>query len=106
MTSLNSKPIAVRPRCDGRRVLFEIMDQGRTVACAISQMALEDVSDRRCFKPADQLSAFAAARQRIEAVTLGKIQAQVQDASGLLNIWSSDIEESQPVSETDAVWPA
>ncbi len=106
MTGLEPKPIAVHPRCDGRRLLFEVLDGGRSIACAISLMALEDVSESRCFKPADQLRSFAAARQRIEAIALGKIQAQAQDAPGLLNIWSSDVDDPLPAGEPVAVRPA
>jgi hypothetical protein len=93
------KAIAVHPRCDGRRLLFEIVDEGRSVACAISLMALEEVSESRCFRPADQLKSFAAARQRIEAIALGKIQAQTRDTSVLLNIWSSDFDDPPPAAE-------
>ncbi len=107
MTGMNTRPTAVRPRCDGRRLLFEIVEEGRSVACAISLMALEDVSGKRCFKPADQLRSFAAARERIEAIALGKIRARAQDASGPLNIWSDDVDDSPPPGgESAAARPA
>jgi hypothetical protein len=96
MTGLKAKATAMHPRCDGRRLLFEMVDEGRSVACAISLMALEEVSERRCFKPADQLKSFVAAQQRIEAIALGKIQARTRDASVLLTIWSSDVDEPPP----------
>jgi hypothetical protein len=86
MGRLSSKLAAVRPRCDGRRVLFEMVDEGQAIPGAISLGALEDVSERRCFRPIDQLSALVSAGRRIEAVTLHKIRAQAQDASGLLYI--------------------
>ena len=111
MTGANAKPIAVRPRSDGRRLLFEMVEEGRSVACAISLMALEDVSGSRCSKPADQLKSFAAARERIEAIALGKIRARAQEASGLLNIWSNDVEPDEvddlpPASKPAAARPA
>jgi hypothetical protein len=93
MTGLSAKPIAVNPRCDGRRLLFEIVDDGRRVACAISLMALEDLSESRCYKPADQLKSFAMARRQIEIIALGKIQMQVPGASGMLSIWSNDVDD-------------
>ena len=93
MTNVSAKPIAVHPRCDGRRLLFDIVDDGRRVTCAISVMALEDLSEKRCYKPADQLSSFALARRQIEIIALGKIQTQGQDASGLLTIWSNDVDD-------------
>lgn len=99
MDRLNAQLVAVRPRCDGRRVLFEMTDEAHSVRCAISLGALEDVSERRCSRPADQLSAFVAARRRIEAVARGKIQARAQDASGLLYIWSNDIEDASAAIE-------
>lgn len=106
MTGVNAKPIAVRPRCDGRRLLFEMVEEGRSVACAISLMALEDVSGGRCSRPADQLRSFTVARERIEAIALGKIRARAQDASGLLNIWSNDVESDDVYDPPPASEPA
>ncbi|TCZ61102.1 DUF1488 family protein [Roseicella aquatilis] len=93
MTELSTKPIAVRPRCDGRHLRFEMVDDGRRVACAISVMALEDLSGTRCYRPADQLKSFALAREQIEAIALNKINMKAQDASGLLTIWSNDVDD-------------
>lgn len=93
MTELSTKPIAVHPRCDGRHLRFEIVDDGRRVACAISVMALEDLSEKRCYRPADQLKSLALARRQIEAIALTKISMKAQDASGLLTIWSSDVDD-------------
>ena len=86
-------PSAGRPRCDGNRVLFEVMDGDRRAACAISLSALQDLGVRRCYRPAEQLEAFAAARPRIEAIALGKLRSRAGGASGLLNIWSGDLDE-------------
>lgn len=86
-------PSAGRPRCDGKRVLFEIVDEGRSIACAISLSALQDLSVRRCYRPAEQLESFAAARPRIEAVALGKLRSRAGGAPDLLNIWSGDLDE-------------
>lgn len=91
MTGQDAKATAMQPRSDGKRVLFEVVEEGRSFACAISQMALEEVSEKRCFRPADQLKSFAASRQRIEAIALGKIRAQGGSEAALLNIWSSDL---------------
>lgn len=93
MTELNTRPIAVHPRCDGRHLRFEIVDDGRRIACAISLMALEDLSEMRCYRPTDQLRSFALARRRIEAIALNKIRMKAQDASGLLTIWSDDVDD-------------
>jgi hypothetical protein len=74
MTGPRAKPIAVRQRCDGRRRLFDIVDNRRNVDCAISVMALEDSSESRRYKPADQLKSLALARQQIEIIALGRTQ--------------------------------
>lgn len=105
MNSMNPEFAAMHPRCDGRRVLFEMVNEKHSVPCAISLGVLEDVSERRCFRPAEQLSAFVAARWRIEAVALSKIRAQAQDASGLVNIWSNDIEDVLAATEAIAGRP-
>ena len=42
-----------RPRWDGSRILFDITDGNEQVPCAISRAALEQISERRCFKTAD-----------------------------------------------------
>jgi Protein of unknown function (DUF1488) len=96
MAALAPEPSAPPPRCDGKRVLFEILDEGHSVACAISLTALQDLSARRCFKPAEQLQSFAAARPRIEAIALGKLRSRARGAAGLLNIWSGDLDEPWP----------
>ena len=49
------------PRWDGRRMLFELRDADRAVPCAISLNALQDLSERRHFRPAELLGCFAAA---------------------------------------------
>jgi hypothetical protein len=40
MIGLVPIPSPAQPRCDGRRVLFGLSDQGRSIACAISLDAL------------------------------------------------------------------
>ena len=111
MTGPKQPPIASHPRWDGRRVLFELADGDRDVACTISTNALQDLSGQRRFKPVELLACFATARARIEAIALGKIRARAQEASGLLNIWSNDVEpdevDDQPAtSEPAAARPA
>lgn len=96
MTEPTTTPIALHPRCDGRRLLFEIVEDGRSVACAISLMALEDLSERRCYKPADQLKSFAQMRRQIEAIALNKIRMKSPDTSDLLIIWSDDVDDVLP----------
>jgi hypothetical protein len=64
--------------------------------------ALQDLSEQRRFKPADLLNCFAAARGRIEAIALGKLRARSEGASGLLNIWSDDIDGAPPPASAPA----
>jgi hypothetical protein len=102
MNGSQPTPEVPAPRWDGRRVLFEVLDEDRLVPCAISMNALQDISEMRRFKPADLMKCFAAVRPRIEAIALDKHRARSDAASGLLNIWSDDIDDAaeaaRPVS--------
>ncbi|MGX9961734.1 DUF1488 family protein [Roseomonas sp. F4] len=89
-------PVLPAPRWDGRRVLFEVVDDARLIPCAISMNALQDLSEIRRFKPADLMKCFAAVRPRIEALALDKHRARAEGAIGLLTIWSEDIEDAPP----------
>jgi hypothetical protein len=105
MTDAKSTAIASNPRWDGRRVLFEVADGGRGVACTISANALQDLSGQRRFKPVDLLACFAAARPQIEAIALVKLRARTASATGLLYIWSDDIDDPPPASAPAAMPP-
>jgi hypothetical protein len=94
--SLPSLPVIPAPRWDGRRVLFEVVEDARLIPCAISMNALQDLSELRRFKPADLMKCFAAARPRIEAIALDKHRARAEGSVGLLNIWSDDVEDAHP----------
>ena len=96
MTGPKQPPIASHPRWDGRRLLFELADGDRNVACTISANALQDLSGLRRFKPVDLLACFAAARAQIGAIALAKLRARTANATGLLYIWSEDIEDPPP----------
>lgn len=96
MTEPKPKPIASKPRWDGRRILFEVADGDGSAPCTISVNALQDLSGQRRFKPADLLACFAGARPRIEAIALAKLRARNASATGLLYIWSDDIDDPPP----------
>ncbi len=98
MADPDQTPTASHPRWDGKRVLFEIADGDRSVACTISVNALQDLSGHRRFKPADLLACFAAARARIGEIALGKLRARPARTAGLLYIWSDDIDDPPPAS--------
>jgi Protein of unknown function (DUF1488) len=94
-----SEWIASRPRWDGRRVLFEIADGERSAACTISANALQDLSGQRRLKPAaDLLASFDKARARIGAIALAKLRSRTAGATGLLYVWSDDIDDPPPAS--------
>ncbi len=80
-------------RWDGRRVLFEVVEQGESIPCAISLNALQDISTTRRFKPADLLACFAETRERIEAVALAKLRARPTGFEGVLTVWSGDFDD-------------
>lgn len=96
MTDQRPMPITSNPRWDGRRILFEIADGDRNAPCTISVNALQDLTGQRRFKPADLLACFAGARPQIEAIALGKLRARAASTTGLLYIWSDDIDEPPP----------
>jgi uncharacterized protein DUF1488 len=105
MADPEQTPIASHPRWDGKRVLFEIADGDRSVACTISVNALQDLSGHRRFKPPDLLACFAAASAQIGAIALGKLRARPASATGLLYIWSDDIDDPPPDSAPVAAAP-
>jgi hypothetical protein len=96
MTEAVSPAAAAEPRWDGRRILFEVIDNDHAVACAISVNALQDLSTQRRFRPDDLLKCFANARTRIETIALAKYRARRQGVSGILHIWSDDVDEPPP----------
>jgi hypothetical protein len=100
-TVIDSKreAIASHPRWDGRRVLFEIADGDRSAACTISANALQDLSGQRRLKPAaDLLACFDEVRARIGAIALAKLRSRTAGATGLLYVWSDDIDDPPPAS--------
>lgn len=94
MTDPKRTAVARRPRWDGGRVLFEVADDGRDVACTISLNALQDLSGHRHSRPADLLACFDKARVRIAAIALAKLRTRRAGATGLLYVWSDDIEDA------------
>ena len=83
------------PRWDRNRVLFEIVQDGQLVECAISREALQDMSARRYAKPAELLECFAKIRPRAEQIAQNKLRARSDAIEGLVTIWSSDLDEPE-----------
>lgn len=86
---------ASRPRLDGRRVLFEVETEGRSVPCAISLGALQDLSGRRHFRPEELLDLFEQARPQIEVAVRHKLRSRSPASAGLLHIWADDVEAAE-----------
>jgi len=104
MTDSKQTAVARHPRWDGGRILFEVADGGRDVACTISVNALQDLSGHRRSKPADLLAGFDKARARIGAIALAKLRTRRAGATGLLYVWSDDIDDLPP-SDAPAAAP-
>ena len=96
MTILNRVTSTTVPYWDGGRVLFEIIDGNCCIPCAISRMALEDLSEKSGFGKADLLACFASARERIEKLALAKLRARADGISGRLSLWADDVNPLPP----------
>ncbi|MBN9559319.1 MAG: DUF1488 domain-containing protein [Alphaproteobacteria bacterium] len=83
------------PRWDRNRVLFEIVEDGQVLSCAISKEALQDISDRRYAKPAELLTCFEASRDRIEQAARAKYKIRPDSVDGLVTIWSGDLDDPE-----------
>ncbi len=92
-----------RPSWDGTRVRFEILDGAEKVQCAISQCALQDLSQRRSFSKTEMLLCFEQARSRIEAVARSKLEGRSVGVTGTLSIWADDLDELPPTTTPAAV---
>jgi hypothetical protein len=98
MTDMEHDSGAMNPRWDGRRMLFDLAGGDGPVPCAISLQALQDLSPRRRFKPAELLLCFAEMHQRITAIAQAKLRARPAGSASLLNIWSDDLDASLPAT--------
>ena len=104
MTLFNWTTSPSRPRWDGSRILFDITDGNEQIPCAISRAALEQISERRCFKTSDLLGCFANARGRIETLALEKLRARPDGISGRLSLWADDVDFVPPCGSPVAAY--
>jgi len=74
------------------------MDVAQRVPCTISVGASQDITGQRRFKPADLLASFVEVRSRIEAIALGKFRRRAKGATGLVHLWSDDIDDAHAAS--------
>jgi hypothetical protein len=91
----NVRPVS-RPNWDGNRVTFDIYNGATRVRCAISRVALLDLAERPNLRPAELMDCFMDARPRIEAIASAKFRTRPVHATGLVNIWSDDIDPLPP----------
>jgi hypothetical protein len=96
MKILNCVASTSVPYWDGCRVFFEIVGDNGYIPCAISRMALEEISENRCFGKADFLACFASARERIEMLALAKLRVRAEGISGRLSLWADDVNPLPP----------
>jgi hypothetical protein len=76
-------------------VVFEVVDAGEVIDCAISREALQDISGRRYAKPPELLACFETLRGRLEAIALAKFRARPESVDGMVTIWSGDLDEDE-----------
>lgn len=86
-------------RWDGHRVLFVLsMKDGTRVPCAISRLALLDISGGGLLRSDDILRRFSVARALIEAAARAKLRRRLNPPTGLLHIWENDVLDPDPPS--------
>lgn len=88
-----SQTLTAAPRWDGARVLFEIVEDGTPVLCAISREALREASGRGYGKPAELLASFNQMRAKIEDVARAKHRARPSQT--LLTVWAGDLDDAE-----------
>ncbi len=101
MQSVETLPPVPAPAWDGTKLTFVIVEDGQRIRCAISHSALIDVIGRAHLRPAQLIEGFLEVRPRIEAIALAKFRSRLTHASGLVNIWSDDI-DPPPASAPEA----
>jgi hypothetical protein len=85
-----------RTRWHSKRIFFEITEHGCLVPCAISEAALEQVSNHRCAGRGDALARFAAYQGQIEAAAHGKFEQRSPGSPGPVNLWADDFDDDSP----------
>ena len=96
MLALYSPQSEWLPSWDGGRVLFEIIDRGTRVQCAISRMALEAIGNAPCASAADWLQCFAETRCQVEIIARSKLHARPVGVRGRLSLWADDFDDLPP----------
>ena len=88
----NRRPPA-SARWDGRRVLFELLHDGRQVSCAVSPDARRELTSRRCFRQQDVLDSLLLARAQVEKVARAKLRSRATPPPMPLAVRVNDAED-------------
>lgn len=92
------------PRWDGQRLIFDLnLEGGGCIRCAISRLALLDISGGGSFRTSDLLARFTRARSVIEAAARAKLRRRHGPPLGILHIWEDDILDPPPTSSPRAM---
>jgi hypothetical protein len=96
MLSLHATGSFSATRWNSRRILFTITENGCLVPCAISEAALEQVSQHRCADRGDAMAHFAAFQVQIEAAAHSKFEQRNPASHGAVNLWAEDFDDYSP----------
>jgi len=96
MLSLHTTSSCSGTRWNSRRIFFEITEHGCLVPCAISEAALEQVSQHRCAGRGDAMTHFAAFREQIEAAAHSKFEQRHPASLGPVHLWAGDFDDHAP----------
>lgn len=83
------------PRWRHDRILFEVEEGGRTVACSVSKAAIQDAAGRFSNQPRDVMAEFQRLRPRIEVAARSKLRGRSEGTEGLVHVWSDDLEDAE-----------
>ncbi|HET6804199.1 MAG TPA: DUF1488 family protein [Frateuria sp.] len=103
MNIFNRKALGVKPRWDGRRILFTIEIDGNGVPCAISRAALESLGDGRRLSDGDLLPSFVQSYTRIADIAAAIFSSRPDGITGITSVWADDVDD--PLSASAASVP-
>ncbi len=78
---------------DGDQVTFNMVDDGRTVRCAVTRGALAAISGRALGRTSDVPGVFALWRDEVEALAWAKVRAGCARTHGQVVVTPCDTDE-------------
>jgi hypothetical protein len=96
MLDLHTLSFLPQTRWIEKRIFFEITEGSQPVSCAISEAALEQVSNHPCACRADVLASFATCRGQIETAARRKFLQRNPGSVGPVNLWADDLDDPAP----------